>query len=175
MRYQIQHMKQTFTLAAPQIWCGDYTYDTQKDWRSRIAHNPWCWFSTSDRDNFPHFTAYANDFSGNGQTATLLKFHITFNYRGQTHLPIHVHYNVGPNNQAAYNYTDANRAGHEKNGARGFVNQYYKDFDMLAESFLENAFAIQAGPLGHLAGQNAKVIAVASQQAIFDSITDDDL
>lgn len=175
MRYQIQHIKQTFTLAAPQRWSGDYTYDTQKNWSNRMTHNPWCWFATSDRDNFPHFTAYANDFSGNGPTVTLLKFHITFNYMGQTHMPVHVHYNVVSNNQATYNYIDANRAGYQKNGARGFVNQNYRDFDQLAESFLENAFAIPAGPLGHLVDQSPKVIAAVSQRAIFNSISDDDL
>ena len=176
MLYEVQHVKQTFTLPAPERWKGDYTYDSTKSWGSRSSHNPWCWFSTSDRHSYPHFTAWADDFSGAGPTATLLGFHITFNYRGQTHKPVHVYYRVRSDYHAEYTGTDANRAGAEKQGARGYVNDNWKDFDQLAEAFLDGAFAVPpAGPLGHLAGQGPAVIAAASQRAIFDSISNDDL
>lgn len=142
MPYQVQYMKQIFSVTEPAIWAGDFAYDTNKSWASRNSHNPWVWFATSDPDQSPHFTAWADDFTGSKPTDMLKSFHITFFYKDQKHKPVHVYYKIGKKNgDAIYSGTDANRAGWEKKEARDYVEVNWEDFDALAASFLANAFA----------------------------------
>ena len=89
---------------------------------------------------------------------------------------MHVHYVVHTDLNAKFKRTDANRTGNEKKGAFGYVDANWKDFDLLAAVFLAHAFATPpVGPLGHLAGQDPGLIARASQQAVFDSISNEEL
>jgi len=137
---EIQHMKKIFTIDDPEDWESGYSYDPSKSWESRDSHDPWTWFASADADSYPHFTAWASDFSGSKATDTLLKFHITFDYARA--MPIHVYYEVGRVGRTAkYTGVDANRAGSQAQAAKEYVRENRDDFDALAVSFLKGVFA----------------------------------
>lgn len=142
MRYKAEFMKDTIQIATPERWAAIYAYSGS--WDRRWNENPWCWFAQNGDDSFPHFTAYANDFA---RDSTLLKFHITFNYRGERYKPVHVHYRFNcSQSQTQSRNIDANRAGYDKKPAVQYVHQHRAEFNRLAQAFVLNAFAMPGLP-----------------------------
>ena len=160
MLYKAANMKERFQTDTPQRWAGGYAFDG--DWANRWQSDPWCWFAHPRDAAPPHFTAYANDFR---QDDTLFKFHIPFNYRGQAHKPVHVHYRFNANqSQTRRSHTDANRVGRfDKNAAEQYVGQNLGDFNRLAQAFVLNVFAMPGLPTpGDLANAISRSISSPS-------------
>ena len=129
------NMSSALSLSQPPHWAETYTFDGQ--WARRRFLNPWTWWAPeSKRDIFPHFTVWENDVNRNGY---LKSFHITINYRGQTHKPLHFYYDVNTAGRVRFRSTDANRLGSEKTDGISWGDANATSIDTLAQKFVDAA------------------------------------
>ena len=123
------------SLSRPPHWAETYTFDG--DWNKRQSRNPWTWWAPdSKRDIFPHFTVWADDV---GKDGYLKSFHITINYGGQTHKPLHFYYRVNEAGKVTFKSTDANRLESEKRDGLNWGDANATSIDTLAQKFVDAA------------------------------------
>ena len=139
MAYRPEDMQDNFTFSKPESYTGTYAYGNGLKWAKRNEHDPWTWWHQTQGEKYPHVTVWANDFKG----GELVFFHVTYNYQGLSHKPVHVYYYR--KNQAAVrrynNNPDFARAGSDPAVATDYNDNWAANIDALAQTFLDKVFS----------------------------------
>ena len=124
------------SVSEPPHWKETYTFSGK--WGDRQFLNPWTWWASeaSKKDIFPHFTVWANDVDKDGY---LKSFHITYNYNGQKHKPLHFYYAVSKAGKVRFTGTDAKRLNSEENDGIKWGDANATSINQLAQKFVDAA------------------------------------
>jgi len=141
MPFNINRLKQSFTVDNSQKWNASYVHYPAKSENNENSLTHWTWWPTGKNNYFPHITTWEKDFRSNRLGSYLKSFQVSFYFNALSHKLVHVHYCVDQRGKAHFRNMDLSRLTGETKHAESFVNKHRKAFDALAQSFLERCFA----------------------------------